>query len=411
MRTRTRVLLAFLGVHVALSCATGVVAWRLLDASLVQQARASAQSASHIISGGGISLNDQVLTKMAELIKMKLARIPEGTPLAPGTIQFHAADELFAIDYTDAYRRSEHEVLLGTLGLLAFGSLAFGLVGMALSGQLARPLEALARAARTIGGGNLDAAVAETGNGEILSLSRELEQMRLRLVELDRQRREAERLRTLGTFTATIAHEVRNPLSAVRLTVQMLSRRLPQEASLAMVMDELDRLDLIVDELLGFSKGMTVQPVDCDLRAEAETVVRLLGRQAEHAGVSLSVSGAGFAHADPARLRQLLMNLILNAIQAQHGGGAVRIRVAPSTLSVADDGPGIALELVASLFSAFASGRSGGTGLGLNLAQAVAQAHHAELRYTTVVPHGACFTLHGLAPRRAAGPGGAVPAY
>jgi len=402
MRTRTRVLLAFLGVHVALSCATGVLAWRWADASLDQQARASAQSASHIISGGGIALNDRVLTKMAELIDMKLSRIPEGTPLAPGTIQFRAADELFAIDYrTKAQVRSE-QVLLGTLGLLAFGSLAFGVVGMALSGQLARPLETLARAARTIGGGDLDAAVAETGQGEIRSLARELEQMRLRLVELDRQRREAERLRTLGTFTATIAHEVRNPLSAVRLTVQMLARRLPQEASLQMVMEELDRLDLIVDELLGFSKGMSVQLVDCDLRVQAETVVRLLSRQADHAGVTVTISGQGQAHADPARLRQLLMNLILNAIQAQHGGGAVRILVAPSTLSVADDGPGIAPELVVEMFTAFTSGRPGGTGLGLNLAQAVAQAHHAALHYLPVAPHGACFVLDGLAPRQGA---------
>ena len=403
MRTRTRVLLAFLGVHVALSCATGVLAWRWLDASLVQQARASAQSASHIISGGGIALNDRVLTKMAELIDMKLTRIPEGSVLAPGTIQFRAADALFAIDYrTEAYVRSEHKVLLGTLGLLAFGSMAFGVVGMALSGQLARPLEALARAARTIGAGDLEAAGAETGQGEIRTLARELEQMRLRLVELDRQRREAERLRTLGTFTATIAHEVRNPLSAVRLTVQMLNRRLPQEASLVMVMEELDRLDLIVDELLGFSKGMTVQLVDCDLRAQAETVVRLLARQADHAGVVLSVSGQGFAHADPARLRQLLMNLILNAIQAQHGGGAVRILAEPARLSVADDGPGISPELVAVMFTAFTSGRPGGTGLGLNLAQAVAQAHHATLRYQAVEPHGACFVLDGLAPRQGA---------
>jgi signal transduction histidine kinase len=403
MRTRTRVLLVFLGVHLVLSCTSGFLAWRWLNASMLSQAETSARSVSHII--GGLSLNDRVLTKISELIEMQLSRVSEGTPVQPGTIQFRAEGSLFAIDYrTAAYRHHRQQVLVGTLGLLAAGTIAFGLVGMALSSQLARPLEALARAARTIGGGDLEREVAITGAGEIRSLARELEQMRLRLVAFDHQRREAERLKTLGTFTATIAHEVRNPLSAVRLTVQMLARRLPQETSLQMVMSELERLDLIVDELLGFSKGMSVSPVSCDLRQAADAVVRLLTRQAEHAGVTLAVQGEGRAHADPARLRQLLMNLILNAIQAQHGAGAVRVLVGPRQLVVEDDGPGIPPAMASQLFAAFASGRHDGTGLGLHLAQAVALAHHATLRHEAHAPHGARFILEGLAADGALAP-------
>jgi signal transduction histidine kinase len=153
---------------------------------------------------------------------------------------------------------------------------------------------------------------------------------------------------------------------------------------------------------------MSVQPVACDLRAVAETVVRLLRRQAEHAGVELSVSGQARVQADPARLRQLLMNLVLNAIQAQHArggeaGGAgersgnVRVHIASDGLSVSDDGPGVDPALVSQLFEPFASSRPHGAGLGLHLARAISDAHGGRLSYQAQA-RGACFTLSGLKP-------------
>jgi signal transduction histidine kinase len=312
-------------------------------------------------------------------------------------VQVPAWGKVIEVDYrTDEYVRSERQVLVGTLMLVAGGSLAFSVVALLLSAQVARPLERLAVAARTIGGGDLEAAVPETGAGEVASLARELEQMRRRLHQLDRQHREAERLRTLGTFTATIAHEVRNPLSAVRIAVQMLAKRHPTEPGLPLVIDELERLDLIVDELLGFSKGMSVRHERCALRAVADGVVRLLARQAEHAGVTVRVEGEGTVSADPARLRQLLMNLLLNAIQAQHGGGSVRIVIGRDGFAVEDDGPGVAPDLVSHLFEAFASGRADGTGLGLHLAKSIADAHGGRLVFEPRQPKGARFTLSGL---------------
>jgi two-component system, NtrC family, sensor histidine kinase HydH len=220
--------------------------------------------------------------------------------------------------------------------------------------------------------------------------------MRARLLELDRQHRKAERLSTLGTFTATIAHEVRNPLSAVRLTVQMLARKQPSEQSLAMITTELERLDLIIDELLGFSKGMSVRPQECDLRTTVEAVVAMMRRQADHAGVAIAVTGSAMVTADPSRLRQLAMNLLLNAIQAQHGGGHVRIVINQDGMSIEDDGPGVDAVLVPHLFEAFSSNRPEGTGLGLHLAKAIADAHGARLVYDRGSA-GARFTLSGLA--------------
>jgi signal transduction histidine kinase len=340
--------------------------------------------------------------------------LPALTPVRPGTVQVEVEGRVVEVDYlTATYLSASTAVLVGTLAVIVAGTLGFGLLSLWLSAQFATPLERLARAARTIGSGDLEATVAVVGSGEVLELAAELEHMRARLIDLDRQHRAAERLAAIGTFTATIAHEVRNPLSAVRLIVQMLAMRPGpegQDPSLRLVMDELERLDLIVDELLAYSKGMSVQPVACDLRAVAETVVRLLRRQAEHAGVVLSVSGQAQVQADPARLRQLLMNLVLNAIQAQHAQGgltgeaagpdapaAVRVLIADDGFSVSDDGPGVDPALVPQLFEPFASNRPHGAGLGLHLARAISDAHGGRLAYQAQA-RGACFTLSGLKP-------------
>jgi len=235
-------------------------------------------------------------------------------------------------------------------------------------------------------------------------LAHELEQMRRRLNELDRQHRQDERLATLGTFTATIAHEVRNPLSAVRLTVQMLAKRMGDDAGVQMIMEELERLDLIVDELLAFSKGMYVSLQACRLRAVADDVVRLLRRQAEHAGVLIDISGDAQVSADPARLRQLLMNLLLNAIQAVQGhdtgdaDGRVAIAITADGFTVTDNGPGVTPDLAARLFEPFTTNRAAGTGLGLHLAKAIAEAHGAQIRLDQQHHPGARFVLSGLAP-------------
>ncbi len=398
MRTRTRVLTSFVTVYILLSVTTGWLVWRWLDASMRAQAEASATSIGRVIARGGFALNDKVMARMRELTEHDFRVLSSPEPVRSGTVQVDEGGTIVEVDYrTNAYRQTSRQVLLGTLAVVTAGSLVFGLVALWLAAHFARPLEQLAGAARTIATGDLEPAVPGVGSGEVLELARELEHMRERLRDLDRQHRQAERLRTLGTFTATIAHEVRNPLSAVRLTVQMLFRRMPQEQSLSLITEELERLDLIVDELLGFSKGMSVRPEACDLRVIADQVVRLLARQAEHAGVSISVSGAGTASADPARMRQLLMNLLLNAIQAQHGGGATRVIVTPNGLAVEDDGPGVPPEQIPSLFEAFASGRQEGTGLGLHLARAIAEAHGASLRHVRPAVGGARFELVGLA--------------
>jgi len=296
---------------------------------------------------------------------------------------------------TAAYRAARREMLLAVVLVAGFGLILVVAVSWALARSVARPLERLADAARRIGGGDLATPVAAVGSGEPGALAADLEAMRARLADLERRTRDAERLAVLGTFSATVAHEVRNPLSAVRLTIQLLGRRLPGETQLAVLGQELERLDLIVDELLAYARGMTVNREPVDLAAAATSVVSLLQRQADHAGVAVAVSGAGRANADPMRLRQMLLNLVLNGIQAvQSGGrgGTVSVQVADGRLVVADDGPGLDPVVADRLGRPFATTRADGTGLGLHLAAAVATAHGGSLTHQAGDP-GARFVV------------------
>jgi signal transduction histidine kinase len=128
---------------------------------------------------------------------------------------------------------------------------------------------------------------------------------------------------------------------------------------------------------------MRCEPADADLRAVADDVVRLLARQAAHAGVTLAAQGAGRGLVDARRLRQLLLNLALNAIQACSGGRGTQVvvRISEGAMAIEDDGPGVPATVLPRLFAPFASDRPEGTGLGLHLAKAIADAHGARLEH------------------------------
>ena len=402
MRTRNRLLIGFVAVHLVLTVVMGVIAWRWLDHAMKMQAQDSARSVGRVLAQGGFPLTDEVVEKMRALTGYQFRVLPALSEPRTGTVQVAEAGKVVEVDFrSDAYLAASRAVFIGTLIMIVAGSIAFWLVAWWLAGQFARPVERLAGAARIIGAGDFERAVEPVGSGEFLQLAHELEFMRKRLSELDRQHRQDERLATLGTFTATIAHEVRNPLSAVRLTVQLLARRTGDDPGVRLIMEELERLDLIVDELLAFSKGMQVTPQHCDLREVAEDVARLLRRQAEHAGAEIAITGTSNVTADPARMRQLLMNLLLNAIQAvqtmkPENQGVVTIFLQADGLRVSDNGPGVDPTLAARLFEPFTTNRAAGTGLGLHLAKSIAEAHGAVLRLDSAHTPGASFVLSGL---------------
>ncbi len=396
MRTRSRLLLAFVAMHALLILAGATVAWWWIDASWRTQAESRAEAIGRLAS---FATTRQVRERMEALSGYRIVPIadPEAAVPADAIRISDAVGRSYDVFYrNEAYHAGRQGVLWAAGLFAAAGSLLALPLAWILASLASRPVERLARAARGLGE-DIGRPIVGEGAGELRILAAALEQARCRLVELDRQHRQDERLATLGTFTAVIAHEIRNPLSAVALTIDLLAREPNADPALGSLRPELRRLDLIVDELLAYSRGITAQIEACALHEQVAEVLELLARQAQHAGVVLRQSGEAGVQADPKRIRQLLLNLVLNAIQAQHGGGEVRVVVRTDGLVVEDDGPGLPAGLAETVFDPFVSTRPEGTGLGLHIAREIARAHGATLRCDSN-SGGARFILAGLTP-------------
>ena len=210
----------------------------------------------------------------------------------------------------------------------------------------------------------------------------------------DRQRkaneslRRAERLKTLGEMAAGMAHEVKNPLAAIRSSAQIITERVSgKEAQLAsIIMSEVDRLNRVVNEFLDYARPAPLKRESVLLSGLLDSCLELLAPVIKQAGVGVKRVYAENEHkvnADPNQLRQVFLNLILNAVQAMHLGGEVTPELRQeggfTRVSVHDSGPGIPPDKLRQVFEPFYSTKPGGTGLGLPIAQRIVSEHGGRL--------------------------------
>ena len=219
----------------------------------------------------------------------------------------------------------------------------------------------------------------------------------LRRLELHARR--AERLATVGQLAAGIAHEIRNPLASISGSIELL-RQAPQTSEddrtlMAIVHREIERLNVLVGDLLDYANPRPKQPADFDLGALVEETLRVArGEQAlGEIELACEVDQPLSINADPAKLRQVVWNLVRNAADAAATGGKhVRVEARRTdgavTISVADDGPGIARELVARIFDPFVTTKRKGTGLGLATSHTIVAEHGGRIDVETELGKG-----------------------
>jgi len=209
-------------------------------------------------------------------------------------------------------------------------------------------------------------------------------------------------LRRLQSVGAKVAHELKNPLASIKGLCQLVARTPESERTqerLAVVASEISRMETILHEYLSFSRPLEdLRPEALDVSAIARDVLDVLAGRADQAAVTMTLDGAATAvHGDGRRLKEALLNLVANAIEATPSGGTVALRLRNGggsvVLEIRDSGRGIAPEDLERIGTPFFTTRSKGTGLGVTLAQGVILQHGGTLRYASTLGQGTTATI------------------
>ena len=194
-----------------------------------------------------------------------------------------------------------------------------------------------------------------------------------------------ERLAAIGRLAAGAAHEIRNPLNALRLQIDVLRRRLGIviDEPAAKLRAEIDRLDTVVSGMLAVGSDGPVNPVRVDLRTVAQCAVDVLEPDARARARSIDFASpetVAVVYGDEGRLVQLVINILANAVDAAPPGSAIKIRLEDGpALTIVDSGGGIAESQLPHVFELFYTTKPAGTGLGLAIAHEIARAHGAQI--------------------------------
>lgn len=236
---------------------------------------------------------------------------------------------------------------------------------------------------------------------------------------LDRLHR-ADRLAAVGQLAASVAHEVRNPLTSIRSTMQYLAGGFeegdPRRELAAELIDEVDRIDSTISGLLSLTRSGELQPAAVELVSLLRQTVRLVETQARKQAVVIEERYDApelVVMADGGQVKQVFLNLILNALQAMPDGGRVTVRLSAMTsptsgeapswavVEIADDGPGIPPDKLKSVFDPFFTTKSEGTGLGLAICHGIVERHGGEIELLSTEGEGTTAVIQ--LPRQGAG--------
>jgi len=300
-----------------------------------------------------------------------------------------------------------------------------------------KPVRALRDGTRRLGSGELGVQIAVTSDDELGALAASFNEMSRKLLEADKtaelataqeQMLRAEKLTSLGKLAAVVAHEINNPLSGI-LTYAKLLRRWVERGelddraqemreSLQLIESESKRCGDIVRSLLTFARVAPLNIAPVDMSAVVRQTVKLVEHKMKLGNITPLLDLAGDlppVRGDAAQLEQLVLALVINAIEAMPREGTLHVKTSSDgekvTVIVEDDGTGIAPDFLPHLFEPFQTTKEDkGVGLGLAISRTIVERHHGTINVVSEVGRGTTFTMMFPAEERIADSGSRIGA-
>jgi len=295
-------------------------------------------------------------------------------------------------EFTSPYAKMQKAYV----GLVLFIALGAGGAFLILAQHFMGSLQELTLAAEKIGDGDLSPWLPPPSNDEVGRLAAAFSRMLERLKATMRQSQSAWQAAAVGGVASQLSHEIRNPLSSIRLNLQSVERevragRVPDDLPevLSVCMREIERLNDAVSGVLEFGRPSAPKRKSCRLGGVIDESLALIRPRLERGGVRIEWTPGDTDDrvlADASQLRGVFLNLFLNAADAMPGGGRLRIWLENPAdggvvAHVADDGPGVSPDVRAQIFEPFFTTRAAGTGIGLPVARQMIEAHGGRLDF------------------------------
>jgi two-component system, NtrC family, sensor histidine kinase HydH len=291
---------------------------------------------------------------------------------------------------------------------LLFTTLFFAaLLVKPIAQAITQPLESLRKFVETAGL-QANSHAPSGGPPEVQALSNAFEKMMQDLKKSQADLTRAAKLAVVGEMSAAMSHEVRTPLGILRSSADLLLREpaLTKEGKevLGFIISETERLNKLVSTLIDAARPRQLNKVEVNLTEIAANAIALLKSQAQSKNISIIFEQIKAINllADADQMTQVMMNLLMNALQILPNGGKIELNLQDKKdadgnemvmMEFIDDGPGILAENQAQIFEPFFTQRSGGVGLGLAVVRQIVQAHGGEISYQDSLQIGAQFTI------------------
>ncbi|HIE30229.1 TPA: sensor histidine kinase [Candidatus Poribacteria bacterium] len=276
------------------------------------------------------------------------------------------------------------------------GIILVALVGHFIAQNITAPVKDLVQITQKVAGGNLELEGKITTRDEIGELTAAFNQMTRKLRQSQQELVKAERLATAGRMAAAFAHDIRNPLSSIKMMVQLLRKRVqPGEENqkyIRSITEEIDRLNDIVKNIMDFARPMKLNLQKDDINSVLLEVLNFMEAKLIHHKITLVKNlskDLPLIMLDADKLKQVFMNVIFNAIQSMSSGGELTIatkqRGSTILVEISDTGVGIPPENLSRLFEPFFTTKAEGTGLGLTNARQILQQHGGDIEVQSKV--------------------------